>query len=512
MVLVLTYTVLPSLIALLVGLLLGRLIWGRAAAEEALESAQLRRVVERLRDVASGLASHVGEHHSRIRQISEELTANPPAREDDIVRSVEGILQASQVMMARLESSEKQLTEQARELRTQQQEARTDALTGLANRRAFDEAVEAALARWNDRKTPATVALMDVDHFKKFNDTHGHAVGDLVLKGVADVLRATTPAPFVAARYGGEEFAVVFPGATVDEVKALAEAARRGISETPFAGPAETPELRVTASCGLAQLRAGESIADWLERADKALYHSKQAGRNCGHLHDGEAFLPLVPPAATPAGEPAREAGAPLRDEATGLTLRAGWSDDLRRHLARLCRSTDHLSAMIVEIDGYRALVEAHGPRVRGLIGRTLAQYLKATCRTSDHHGLFDDSRLVTTFPSARAKQALAVADRFRAAVERCRMPLDGEEIAITVRIVVTPCFHTDTADTVLARLEESVATTQANQVCLHDGTTLRPLKPADRPRSSAHRAVEPRRPATDHPAGTPAQAPSTTA
>jgi diguanylate cyclase len=155
-----------------------------------------------------------------------------------------------------------------------------DALTGLANRRSF----EAALGREIDRVArsgePALLLLLDIDHFKRVNDTYGHASGDAVLRDVAGVLKAQTRADELAARYGGEEFAVVLPEADGDAARGCGERLRRAVEGHPF-GFAGQP-YAVTVSVGVGSAAAGEdpAPAGLIGRADQNLYEAKRAGRN----------------------------------------------------------------------------------------------------------------------------------------------------------------------------------------------------------------------------------------
>ncbi len=158
--------------------------------------------------------------------------------------------------------------------------AATDSLTRLPNRRAFDEALVRDLAR-NDRGVAGfSVILIDIDHFKRVNDTHGHPAGDAVLVSVADALRRTLRAGDIAARYGGEEFAVIAAGCNLEGGRAAAERIRAEIERTVAATPVGT--LSVTASLGVAEMRDADRPRgeDLVKRADRALYAAKAAGRN----------------------------------------------------------------------------------------------------------------------------------------------------------------------------------------------------------------------------------------
>jgi diguanylate cyclase (GGDEF)-like protein len=168
--------------------------------------------------------------------------------------------------------------------------ATTDSLTGVANRRRFFELAERSLAAAHAAGGPVTALMVDIDHFKRINDAHGHQVGDDVIKGVVRRLLDGLPADGLVARYGGEEFAVLLPG--VDAAgAALAESLRTAVALTPVGTRAGA--IPVTISVGLARLRPGDLTPDaLLGRADAGLYAAKQGGRNRVVAHDPE-HLPL---------------------------------------------------------------------------------------------------------------------------------------------------------------------------------------------------------------------------
>jgi diguanylate cyclase len=152
----------------------------------------------------------------------------------------------------------------------------TDGLTRLPNHTAWLEAVEREFARSKREGQPMAVLMLDLDHFKAINDTHGHPVGDEVLRGVAEVLREALRLHDVPGRYGGEEFGVLLPACDIAGAEAIAERVRRKIEWASFAG-----SLRVTASIGCAALEANDLFAaSLIARADRALYAAKAAGRN----------------------------------------------------------------------------------------------------------------------------------------------------------------------------------------------------------------------------------------
>ncbi len=160
-------------------------------------------------------------------------------------------------------------------------DATTDALTNLANRKAFDEEAEKAFADAHERGESLCLAVIDIDHFKNFNDTWGHQTGDQVIRFVASVIGHKAAPPRFAARYGGEEFAMIFPSESADQVHAVLEEIRIEISSRMLKRRSTNDDLgQITVSAGLAQLAPGETYESLMERADEALYASKRGGRN----------------------------------------------------------------------------------------------------------------------------------------------------------------------------------------------------------------------------------------
>ena len=156
--------------------------------------------------------------------------------------------------------------------------ALTDGLTGMQNRRYFDDALKEYLEEFRRIGKPVGLMILDLDHFKQVNDTYGHDVGDAVLKAVADCLKSMTRYHDIVARLGGEEFAVVTPNMDADTLERFAERIRKAIAAMPVA--AGDVRLMVTASVGLALWNGKETAEEFYRRADRQLYEAKRQGRN----------------------------------------------------------------------------------------------------------------------------------------------------------------------------------------------------------------------------------------
>ncbi|MEX8517231.1 MAG: diguanylate cyclase [Leptothrix sp. (in: b-proteobacteria)] len=164
-----------------------------------------------------------------------------------------------------------------------EQLANLDGLTGIANRRRFDEALALEWKRASRTETPITLLMLDVDHFKLYNDHYGHGAGDECLRQIAAALAATLPrSGDLAARYGGEEFAAILPGCSREGAHSVAERLR-GLIDAKAIPHARSPTAdHVTISIGSCTIEraAEDSVPDLIEQADQALYRSKQSGRN----------------------------------------------------------------------------------------------------------------------------------------------------------------------------------------------------------------------------------------
>ena len=162
-----------------------------------------------------------------------------------------------------------------------QKQAFTDGLTKLANRKHFDGFLETQLNYSRQTHKPCSIIMLDIDNFKHYNDTHGHQMGDEVLRGVARVLATSVRASDLAARYGGEEFVIVLPETKKDMAAVIAEKMRRAIQETPLPNAKQQPLGFLSASFGVATFgEDGENEEDLIKAADDCLYLAKDRGRN----------------------------------------------------------------------------------------------------------------------------------------------------------------------------------------------------------------------------------------
>lgn len=192
-------------------------------------------------------------------------------RASELNRSLEARLNASASQVQRLRQS----------LAEVKQDATTDSLTGLTNRRGFDARLRRAMARNKSDNTPVCLLIADIDRFKTFNDSYGHKTGDLVLRLVGRLLADNVKGRDTAARYGGEEFALILTGADEHAGSRVAEQIRAALDGKRLINRGSGQHLTgVTMSIGVAELRPNERAASLIERADAALYQAKNSGRN----------------------------------------------------------------------------------------------------------------------------------------------------------------------------------------------------------------------------------------
>lgn len=183
-------------------------------------------------------------------------------------------------MQSQFESKAREIEELQHQLQHERQRANTDPLTGLYNRFALLDRLSDALSEMAEDAPPSLV-MLDIDRFKKINDTHGHLIGDRVIRYVAQVMENNIKGKDTAARYGGEEFTVLLPETSSKGAQSVAESIRQIVSQAQLVrADNKKPLGQITISAGVATYRPGEDVMEFINRADQALYRSKNGGRN----------------------------------------------------------------------------------------------------------------------------------------------------------------------------------------------------------------------------------------
>ena len=427
-----------------------------------------RETLARLQELTNRVAADVDQHSSKVEEINAQL-ADPEGDNDEtaVLAAVTQLIAANQRMQRQLDTAEERIQAQARQIESHAVEARTDALTQVANRRALDDEIRRCLADQQRRGTPAALMLIDVDHFKKFNDTHGHQAGDEILRGVARVLRNNVGDAGLVARYGGEEFAVVFAGMSGSQILNQAEKTRQAIAGTTFKFAGR--QLSVTASGGLSELMPEDGEKDAVRRADEALYASKNGGRNCAHYNDGhsnhrvrlDATAPLTPLAPERFGDEwlyeAESIENVQREPLAHVSARPVFFDDLIRRLSHWRRGGTPLALILVQVDGFARIVSDHGPTAADVVLRVTAQLVNALMRDMDHVARLGDDTFAMLMPGAGVADAVQIGERLRHAVERCRLPRRAGASWYTISVGVVEVSDGDDLRRILERARKAL-------------------------------------------------------
>ncbi|MGA7070198.1 GGDEF domain-containing protein [Bradyrhizobium sp.] len=232
------------------------------------------------------LATAISDNREQMENLGEvksecQAAVDPRPIIEKLVKELSTATTRSSALEANFLQTTKDLDQIKDSLKEAEQHSNTDALTGLANRRSLDAFLRAEQITAMEAGTPLSILLIDIDHFKQFNDGFGHQVGDQVIRLVAKVVQENVRECDLAARYGGEELMAILPGAALDTCFEVAERIRRRICEARLTRRTTGEEISsVTVSIGVAQFRMAESADGMIDRCDRALYQAKRAGRN----------------------------------------------------------------------------------------------------------------------------------------------------------------------------------------------------------------------------------------
>lgn len=195
----------------------------------------------------------------------------------ELIKQSNSMAATSEALKGQLESAHQQMDEMQNELLKVKEIAVTDALTGLYNRRAFDDALDAMVRK----KDKACLAILDLDHFKKVNDTYGHQVGDNVLKFTATLLKKQVKEFHQPARYGGEEMAIIMPQTSLSQALDITESIRSTLASSQLKRKGKNETIgQITVSIGVTEFKPNDDAESLIQRADGFLYKAKESGRN----------------------------------------------------------------------------------------------------------------------------------------------------------------------------------------------------------------------------------------
>jgi diguanylate cyclase len=237
--------------------------------------------------LVSNSLGHTVEFSDTLNESSKNLASSAGDRQsilsivEKLITSTKTMYDTNKEMESRLTSSRKEIAALQQNLEEVRAESMTDPLSGLSNRKFFDRSMAKMIAEMREKSDTMTLLILDIDHFKSFNDTYGHLTGDQVLRLVAQTIKQCIKGRDVAARYGGEEFAVLLPMTRLRQGLTVADQIRRAVMSKELKKKSTGEVLgRVTISIGVATLTEEDSAHSLFDRADACLYAAKRAGRN----------------------------------------------------------------------------------------------------------------------------------------------------------------------------------------------------------------------------------------
>jgi diguanylate cyclase len=264
----------------------------QGSLKRSLNEAQsrLREMLAYFVDRLGELAESTGNYHGKITIFAAKINSASSLQEltglvDDIAKETQLVEQSAKRSQTELQSlrttvdqAHKEIVRLEGELEQASAMVRHDPLTGALNRKGFDEILQREMARKVRRNSLLSVSLLDVDDFKKLNDTYGHATGDDALRHLATVIRDNLRPQDSCARYGGEEFMVLLPDTALEDAAVVMRRLQRELTKRFFMH--ENKKMLITFSAGVAEIRPDEEPALAIERADQAMYRAKRAGKN----------------------------------------------------------------------------------------------------------------------------------------------------------------------------------------------------------------------------------------
>jgi len=245
------------------------------------------KLVEGLLSELEGMQAGAASFSSTLDESQQELKKNPDIKSisklvANLVAETDQVKKTNATMEQKLIVMKDEVNILKQDMDDLNTTAYTDQLTNIPNRRAFDEAIERLRDDFQSNAEVFSLLFMDIDHFKKFNDTHGHAVGDKVLTFIATILKKGIKGSDMVARYGGEEFVVLLPQTNYQGSVIVAQQLCDKVAKKTLimGGENKTSLGNISISIGVAVVSASDTVASMIERADKALYQAKEEGRN----------------------------------------------------------------------------------------------------------------------------------------------------------------------------------------------------------------------------------------
>ena len=436
-----------------------------------------RKVLCSLEMLANDLASDVEEHRSRVGEIGESLEDQENRNSADVIEAVNKIVDVTSNMQNQISRVEQRLEAQTAQVEKHITLAGRDDLTGLPNRRVFDKELRRLHNEFQSHTKPYSVIFLDVDHFKKINDQHGHQVGDNVLCELGKTLLNQIREDDIAARYGGEEFAILLPFTSELDARLVAERIRKACAAKEF--KCDKKRLRMTISAGVSSVAPNLTTDVIIERADLALYAAKEAGRNLTFWHDGINCIPFGQSAPEPFKLVAEVKDIPnnsvgdtgdRRNPSAGeidpstfippeyeLSNRSIFCVNVNRRITEWQRGGAPISLLLMRIDQADAIAQEHGQLAAAQLKAALCRLLKAFSRDMDDRCEFDSNTYAILVPNSDSSNISKIGERLRNGVAESQMQFGKKQWKLTASVGVA---HTDSGDSgmeLMRRGEEAV-------------------------------------------------------
>jgi diguanylate cyclase (GGDEF)-like protein len=307
-----------------------------------------------------------------------------------------------------------------------------DGLTGLFNIRYFKMLLETEfMLAEPDPNKKFSIVMMDIDHFKHFNDTYGHQVGDLVLKEVANVLKASVRSPDIVARYGGEEMIILLRGTPLKNALIVGEKIRKNVEN--FQIKDQHNSYKVTISLGVSTFKPEDNVETIIKQADKGLYKAKSAGRNRVETEEGIEEL------------------AGLYDiKHFYAILSAECQAAKKERNKKLC-------VIFSSIDNFQNFADIHGEHTGELVLEEVANILQAAVRSSDVVAEYEKGKMIVLLRGTPLNDGLAIAEKIRNTLKSSLIKDDTQSYEITVSLAISCVKAGDAADTIIERLKSAL-------------------------------------------------------
>lgn len=460
----------------------------------------IRELLSSLHSLSVRVAADVDDHNNTVGAVDRELGQVQEPTVSNVGPLVDRLIQANREVQSKLSQTEGKLDDLSTKMEFHASEARTDVLTGLANRRAFQEEAARIHAKFCEAGEEFSLIMVDIDRFKQVNDAHGHPFGDEVLRGLGEVLLDQFRGRDVVTRYGGEEFAILLPTTGIAEARRMAENVRDVVEKTRFAHSGKT--LGLTVSLGVAEVLMQEQLPELLKRADQAMYAAKHSGRNRVYWHDGTLPHPVRAPRHRTSEEESCEATvSPLREASAEPLVVAGhvapqlpddvvvishddvpralqaadvdmevlhnmgnktmFCQNVHRRIAEFNRGGSPFSTILLSIDRCEELTRAYGEQAWKLVIGVVAEAIRRRLREMDLVARYDDKSFGMVLPDASLRNAICIGERLRKCVQRMSVDFEGQTLRVTVSLGIVEVQDGDEMATLVERAREQLGQAQ---------------------------------------------------